>query len=289
MTRPPILLVLVLVLVLENERSAVCDAAEFDATKATMEELLPVAVRYGDTQERRDLKELARQEIVSRKPVSFRYLMTQIHLENVGIQVLAQEMVDQMTADDAVPVLLDFVGAEHPDTRRAAAFFLGFYPSGATNAPALRPLLADDKTRNAAIRTLGKWHSTSDMTALARFLGDPKERTRVMAANALRDIDDARAVPYLLDALNDPVFTVRNTAQRAIEAYGHRAQDELLSALPVARPPALRLIIQSLGRIRCDQAYRTLKDLTRDDDPLVRADAREALKHIRVPLVDRIF
>jgi HEAT repeat protein len=264
-------------------------AAEFDAKALSLDELLPHAVRYGDTVERREAKEQARQEIFARRPASFRHIMSLVHLDNVGIQVMAHEMVDQMTADDAVPVLLDFVTSEHEDTRRAAAYFLGFYPTAATNAAAIRPLLLDERTRNAAIRTLGKWRSAGDMRAVAGFLTDTKERTRVTAANALRDIGDARAVPALIAALNDPYFTVRNTAQRAIVSFNKRAEEELLGALPLAKPPAQRLIVQALGQIRSDKAYRALKDLSQRGDPLVRADAREALKNIKTPLVDRIF
>jgi HEAT repeat protein len=269
--------------------ASVSFADTFDPKAATMDELLAKAVRYGNTEERRTLKEQARQELFTRKPESFRFLMEKIHLDNVEVQVLAQEMIDQMTADQAVPVLLDFVRSEEPPSRRIAVYFLGFYPAGSTNAPLVEPFLAEEKARNAAIRTLGKWRDTNATLSIAALIEDPKERTRVAAANALRDIGDLRGIPALVAALNDPMFTVRNTAERALLSFNSKAENHLLDALPHAKDPALRPIIHLLAAMKSQRAYKQLKDLSGSADPYVRADAKQALRGIRAPLIDRIF
>ncbi len=264
-------------------------ASDFDPKTASMDELLARVVRNGNTEERRAAKEEARSEIYARKAASFRYLMERVHLDNVNLQVLAQEMIHQQTADEAVPVLLDFVESEQPDTQRIAVFFLGFYPAAATNAALVVPLLEVDTSRNAALRTLGKWHYTNATPAIAARLDDPKERTRVAAANALRDLGDPRAVGPLIHALSDPVFTVRYTAERALQSFGAKAEPALIVALPDAKAPALRHLIDLLAPLKSRKAYKPLKALLTDPDPHVREAAEKALEGIRPRLRDRLF
>jgi len=289
MRRSSIVLVLVLVLVLEHSWVATTPAAEFDPKAATMDELLVRVVRNGNTEERRVAKEEARKEIYARKADAFRYLMERVHLDNVGLQVLAQEMIDQLTADEAVPVLLEFAKSENPDTQKISVFFLGFYPAAATNAASVVPYLAVEKSRNAAIRTLGKWHYTNATPEIAELLQDPKERTRVAAANALRDIGDPRAIGPLVEALADPMFTVRNTAERSLQTFGAQAEPVLLAALPGAKAPALRLIIDLIAPLKSRKAYKPLKALLNDPDPYVRDAAAKALANIKPSLKDRLF
>lgn len=281
--------VLVLLLVLEHAWGTPSRAADFDPKTASMDDLVARVSRNGNTEERRAAKDQARQEIYARKEVAFRYLMERVHLDNVGLQVLAQEMIDQMTADEAAPVLLDFVHAENPDTQRIAVFFLGFYPTASSNAPVIVPCLDVDKVRNAAIRTLGKWQYTNATLEIAAFLKDPKERTRIAAANALRDLGDPRGIAPLVDALADPVFTVRNTAQRSLQTFGTRAEPALLAALPDAKVPALRAILDLLDPLKSRKAYKPLKALLGHPDPYVREAAAKALAGIKPGLMDRLF
>ena len=93
----------------------------------------------------------------------------------------------------------------------------------------------------------------------------------------------------LVDALNDPMFTVRLTAQRALSTFGAAAEKDLLAALPASQAPARRAVVQLLGELQSRRAYRPLKALENDPDPWVRDDVREALGGIRPSLLDRLF
>ena len=186
-----------------------------DLKSAPMDELVYHAQRYGNTAERREMKAHARDELFARGADSLRYLMGQVHIENVMVQVLTQQIVEQLKAEEAAPVLLDFLDDPRARTRKLAAFFLGFYDTP-QYADRVTPLLADDEAAGAAIRTLGKWRVKSAGPAIVPFLAHEKEARRIAAANALRDIGDPTAVPALEKALNDLFFTVRETAARAI-------------------------------------------------------------------------
>ena len=248
------------------------------STNSTYDELLYRATRYGNTEARREEKKLAREELVRRGPDALREVMDRVHFENIMLQVLAFELVNgQVPAGPGRPVLLGYLDHEKPETRRMAAYFLGFYPAP-ENPGRLVKLLAEEKTRNAAIRTLGKWKVEAARPEITRLLAaSDKERTRILCANALRDLGNAEALPALIAALGDPVFTVRNTAARAIASFGETAHRPLRNALETARDPARRQIVRLLGELQVHWVTRPLRRLLADPDEFMRADAARAL------------
>lgn len=248
----------------------------FDPERMTSDELLVIASRYGSTQEKRDQKKAAREILFARRSDGFRAVMAQAHLENVGVQVLAQEFVDLLPASNSVPVLLDTLKTTPTNTHKLATYFLGFNKTP-EHADIIMPFLADERLRGVTIRTLGKWGITSAVPVITGFLSSTNERIRVASVNALRDIGDTAALPALVKSMGDPVFTVRNAAQRAVLAFGKDAGEPLLDALPQAQPPQLRLIIQSLGELKVKQTAKKLKPFLTHPDPLVRQDVENAI------------
>lgn len=252
-----------------------------DPSAWSIEEVLRKATRYGDTELRRAEKEQARERLFAMGADGLREVMERIHLENAGLFLLAQEMVDaKVSAQDGIPLLLGYLTHDRVEARRAAAYLLGFYPAPRAGSTKLLPLLDGDETRNAAIRTLGKWKAGRARDAIAGYLaGSTNERTRVAAANALRDIGNAGDIPRLVVALGDPVFTVRNTASRAIASYGWAARTALLRELETdVSPTARRQVIRLLGELRIRTASRDLKAMLADPDPGIRMDAAWALR-----------
>jgi HEAT repeat protein len=253
----------------------------WDPTNAAYDDLIFRATRYGNTEQRRAEKSQARDALFARGDEALRELMQRAHVENVMLLVLIDEMARYRVAPDkAAPVLAAFLDSEHAQTRRTAAYLLGFMPRGG-QAARLRELMQDEKCRNAAIRTLGKWRDGRARAEIARLLREGgTERTRIVAANALRDIGDEDDLPVLIAALGDPAFLVRNGAARALAAYGWSAQAPLLKALPEQQGAARRQVIRLLGELEARRAVRPLQKLLKDPDPAVRADAEWALRRI---------
>ena len=239
------------------------------------EALLAAALMAGDSPAHKAAKEQAHAELMARGPDSLRDLMGRMDTENVMVPVLAQELVDQLPAEKAVPVLRDFLAAPSTNQQRIALFYLGFYHAPEL-APQVRPLLAHAKLRAAGIRALGKWQVAADLPLLGASLTDTNERVRVAAANALRDVGDPRAIAELAPALGDPVFTVRNTALRAIVSYGPAAEPALLELVASKDRTARRQAIRGLGQCGTRAALKVLKPLCADPDPAVRRDAEQA-------------
>lgn len=252
----------------------------FEVKTATFDDLIFHAQRYGNTKEKRADKAEAEKELFARGPESLRQLMAKIHFENVGIAVLAQNMVLQMDTQAVAQVLAEFLGASEPAARKMAAFFLGLHDTP-DYADRVVPLLADDKAAGAAIRTLGKWRAQAAVPQIIPFLKHEKEPRRVAAANALGEIGDPAAVPALVEALGDPFFTVREAAARALTKPELKAESALLEALPGSSGAARRHIVRVLGQLKSSAAVPLLERLHEDPDPAVRDDAARALAAIR--------
>lgn len=255
-------------------------AEPWDAGQAAYDDLLYRATCYGDTQEKRTDKDAARAEVFRRGDAALREIMARVHLENLMLQVLADEVTRYHVAPEkALPVLADFLSSEDAATRRTAAYLMGFLP-GPEYADRVLPLLDDASCRRSAIRTLGKWKVAKARPALRALLRSEQERTRIAACNALRDIGDEDDLPHLVRALADPAFLVRNTASRAIVAYGWSAQRPLMDRLASSRGAQQRQIVRLLGELRARAAIRPLRRLLDTDDPGLAADVAVALRQI---------
>lgn len=254
-------------------------ASDFNPTNAPFDELFFHAQRYGNTPERRLRKEAAHSELLRRKGESLKYLMQGVHTENIYYGMYAEHVMNCMETNDIAAVLLPFLKSDRKEARRMAVYHLGLrYTPEHTHL--VTPFLDDEEAAGAAIRTLGKWQASNSVERIASFLGDSKERRRVMAANALGDIRDPRAVPYLVRALGDPVFTVRRAAARALTFLGSTAERELIVALKGTDSTVRREASQALGTMKSRDAVPPLRVLLEDPDPGTRADAVLALSAI---------
>lgn len=246
---------------------------------ASYDELIFAAQRYGSTEEKREAKKKAWDELMAGGPEALGEVMKRAHLENVMIGVLAQNMIEQMKPEETAPVLVSSLSSEHARTRKIAAFFLGWHDTPQF-ADDVLPLLGDEEAAGAAMRTLGKWRVKAAVPDLLPFLRHPREVRRIAAVNALRDIGDPSVVPELIPLLGDEFFTVREVAARALSTFGRDGELALLDALPASEGAARRHIIRTLGEMKSRRAVKPLRRLLKDPDSEVRQDAEEALTSI---------
>lgn len=179
------------------------------------EKLIFEATRYATTSEKRVRKQVARETLFELGPKALHETMKRVHARNVMVSVLAQELVGRIPKEQGAPVLAEFLSSTNSDTRRMAAYCLGFYDAPEYTAH-VRELLADPEAAGAAIRTLGKWKVRDALDDIRPFLNHEREVRRIAAINALRDIGDPRAIPWIEPCLHDRIFTVRRVAARAL-------------------------------------------------------------------------
>ncbi len=252
----------------------------FDATAATTDELIFYSQQYATTTSKHARKVAAWDELRARGTNAFLRFLDWMHTDNVMVFVRIEEFVRALPDEEAAALLLERAcSSDEPRTRRVCVFL-----AGTVQAPRFAqevvPFLDDTNTVGAAIRTLGKWRHTNAVPRIVEALEHEREGRRIVAVNALRDIGDPRAVEALIARLDDPVFTVRETAARALSTLGAPAEKALLRGLEAASPRAKRHAIRILGVMKSRRARRALRRLLDDPDPFVREDARAALSRI---------
>ena len=159
---------------------------------------------------------------------------------------------------------------------------------GATNdASAVAPLTQALRSRMPELRrsaaiALGdlKQLATPSVPELIRHVrGDADENVRVDAAEALRNIGDARAVPALLKTLNDPEDRVRIPAFKALEAWAQPGMEaQVAPYLNHGRPHERVYAAKILAKIGSPTALALLKARC----------ARETHERVKPVLVDAI-
>lgn len=116
--------------------------------------------------------------------------------------------------------------------------------------------------------------------AFVRALGAEVPELRMAAANALGELDEADAVPELVDRFDDPDPRVRARAARACGVIEDpRATDPLTSLLGDPKAGVRREAAEALGRLGSRQALQALLSLYDDDDERVRRIAIEGCGH----------
>jgi HEAT repeat protein len=164
----------------------------------------------------------------------------------------------------------------------------------------------DPKTRQQAAKILGTIDGVQGravVPALARALTDDDDQVRVNAALALFKIgpDAGEAVPALIGALRDKDNRVRMDAAMALFKIGPDAREAvpaLIAAMQAVENKTSVMNIgvsiraeaaQALGRIGPDAraAVPALTVALRDDDPVMRTAATEALRRIDPEALDK--
>ncbi len=248
------------------------DAADFSPSSMSFDELMLHASRYGTTEEKRERKRQAQEELMSRGAEALTYLLSKSHLKNMWFFIYARQLVEQLDAEEAVPVLLRGMASEHEVVKKNAIFFLGYFEQPQYTGR-LMPYLKEEKLSGVTMRTLGKWKARNATRNIIPFLKDEDERRRIVAANALRDIGDPRAIPHLIDALNDQYFTVRYAVERALSRLGPAAEDAIIRAMPDADPRSLRHMVRALGPMDSDRSRQVLAKYARHKNGWVRLEA----------------
>ena len=152
-----------------------------------------------------------------------------------------------------------------------------------------------EKSYNAILGSLGEIGDLSATPTVLKYVKDSKERRRLAALGALKSLKDSSAVSYVVELLNDPMFSIRASAWEAVVGYGKKSIISLDDYLSEGKGELIRpynprgkgLAINALGKIAkslADSASTADKDARRkalgiverflnDDDPSLRSEA----------------
>jgi len=141
--------------------------------------------------------------------------------------------------------------------------------------------LGNDKLQATCLHTLGKQKAAVALDDAIRLLRSPKELARMRAAQALGRIGSPKAIPPLLAALDDSLWTVRRQAETALVMLDKPGALSVLDAIPRLKPRALPHAEVALGKLKArvpsgllehkDWVVRGLAVATLDDAAKLRA------------------
>jgi|GEM_PF-1528518 len=245
----------------EPEKAAAPEKAEASAMTeeeqaAHESELIRRAYSGALTEAEKADKNAARAELNKLGLDKLRVLFDHVHVPNMYIRFDIDPMVHR-NRDKVGPILLDYVDSPHVRTRSYATYYLSFTPLR-EHRDKIVPLLDHEGTRTSATRCLGKWAATNQLDRVVAQLDDDKERRRITAINAVRDIGDPSAARKLLPSLDDPMLTVRFVAERALAELGDKKV--LRKAMKTASPKA---------KWHLDNAIKTIRESekTSEEEP----------------------
>lgn len=152
-------------------------------------------------------------------------------------------------------------------------------------APAHHP-----EVRRAAAASLGDLVDTRAVPALMELLDEREDQVRLAAVLALAKIADPRAAPRLMPLLSDPDGDVRTATVIALGMIGDGAAvPGLLVALADPHTPVRDAAAWALGAMRDSRAVRPLIRALSDPEWHVRMEAEWALLEIREPAVEPLI
>jgi HEAT repeat protein len=122
------------------------------------------------------------------------------------------------------------------------------------------------------LRALGEIGDKRVTPDVVPYLQVDKETDRIYACYALQKLKDPRGINPLIDALADPLFTVRNGAEKALTDIGDTSLVPLLNSLKRAKEVAKPHIIRAIGVL----AHKRSDSLSGDIEEVV----TELLKYL---------
>jgi HEAT repeat protein len=207
----------------------------------------------------------------------------------------AASALGQIKDADAVPSLIEALHDSNSDVRQRAASALqqiGRYDTVSIFIRALQELYSD--VRQAAATALGQLGDTLAIQALVETLHDDQSFVRQAAATALGQLEDTRAVSALAEALHDSDLSTRRIVINILKHRKNevRAVPILIEALDDPSDGIRRDVAYLLGEIKDTHAVPALARTLNDDHYEVRQAAATALGQIKdaraVPLLASI-
>ncbi len=242
----------------------------------------------------RERVQRARAALIARSMESVEYAFTEHLGTRSGLEYRTLEALGKAHPDSAAARILPRLYDPDPQVRRNAVSLLG----DLRRVDALEPMAAmladrhEEKLWVPVIRSLGVMGDIRAAPGIRPFLGDPEERRRIYAVDALKSLRDTTAIPRLVDLLDDPMLTVRSAASAALISFGSEPVRAIAARLAQAEGPQSRtgrrleergtegpvknrmIWVRTIGRIAA-----SLAESTGTADMEARAVARRALIH----------
>lgn len=183
--------------------------------------------------------------------------------------------------EPAVEPLIDSLESRDKEVTKLTIRILGDIKDNRSVRPLTALLVRDDyNIRSHCCESLGKLADTTAFNDVSLRMKDSVEVVRKSAAVALGKMKDERAIPHLVHGMSDPHFSVRMTSANSLVQIGEPSVKSLLFLLDHADEATMNLAIESLGKLKSEEAVAPLLKKLKADGWSTRAFAVEALGEI---------
>jgi len=225
-------------------------------------------------------------ELKQRAVEALPYLITRMASPNIIVRIKVEELVDHLNTNSIPPLIAGIRAATDDDVARLCCYYLARFDEKArAGIPAALSLLNRDKCRTTAFYTLGHMHAAEAFRPAMAALNESRELVRLRAAQALGKIGDRRAIPALLQRLDDEMYDVRYAAEDALVKFGQPSRAPLRDAYRHATSRAKPHILEALAKLGDETALTLAREYYRNDDPLVRTAVLKSLTAALTPTV----
>lgn len=201
-----------------------------------------------------------------------------------GLESRAIEDLVKALPNTAKPFLLSAMRDKRPLARNNAAYWLGKMREDARDAvDSLLAALKDGRiSPRRAANALGDIGDSLVVPHILYLLKDSYEPSRIVTAEACGKLKNPGAIPALIAALDDKLFTVRSAAEMALVNIGQTCMDSLTRASGRLRPPALGHALRAFSEIagkseKADAVRALFMPYLRHKDEFVRLVAVQGL------------
>jgi HEAT repeat protein len=204
------------------------------------------------------------------------------------IREAAIEGLGKMRSTEAVPGIVAALDDDSARIRTTAARALGVIRDSRASEPLLARFKTepDVYTRQAIEEALHRL-PTPSMASIAAALRDRSPKVRREAVERLESATDPSAAQFVVEALGDEDFGVRNAALTILARKGTLWFDTVAGAADSPSPAVRFSVATALGEIATPQAGKVLLSrLPHEQNPLVRAQIADSLGSIKPPAPD---
>ena len=195
--------------------------------------------------------ERARKELVKLGPKALKYVAEKKMDTKDGLESEAIEVLVKAWPDSSKPYLFKALRDERYLARQNGAYFLG--KLGRSGFDAVESIYAALQAKRISPRrgvySLGDIGDSLVVPRILYLLKDKMEISRIVTAEACGKLKNPVAIPDLIWALNDRLFTVRSAAEAALVAIGRTSLDPVLGELPRLKPVALGHALRTAGAL----------------------------------------
>lgn len=184
-----------------------------------------------------------------------------------GVKIAACDSLGLMRAQPATDKIISLLNDKDSQVRQSACVALGYIGDPKVQTALIERVKndPDNSVKMQAVLILGNMRSAGSVDSLIFLLKEKNPDMRLMSAQALGKIGDAKAAPAIKDALSVSVEEIKNDASLK-EPYRQGQYNRLISEL-----------VKSLGDLKDKSSEGKIEELLKNDDKSVKLSAASSL------------